>query len=138
MLSAEDIAVNQELTVHLLEKSNHEVEVAEKGREAVMAYEPGAYDPVLMDVQMPEMNGFEATRRIRGQEEGAEELVPIVAPTARATEADGEQCLDAGMDDDLSKPVELETLNHVVHEIAASRAPSQPRTEAEPPAMTPQ
>lgn len=118
VLLAEDNTVNQRLTVQLLEKQGHDVEVAEDGREAVATYEDGSFDLVLMDVQMPEMNGFEATRRIRDREEETGAHVPIIALTARATEEDRDKCLQAGMDDYLSKPVDAETLRTTVAEVS--------------------
>jgi len=124
VLLAEDNAVNQKLTVRLLEKQGHEVEVAENGREAVEACEVADFDVILMDVQMPEMNGLEATRRIRAKEQSAEASIPIIALTARATEADQEKCLEAGMDDYLSKPVEIDTLRDVVADVATPSSAS--------------
>ncbi len=125
ILVAEDNTVNQKLTVQLLEKRGHKVELAETGKEAVDAFKQRSFDLVLMDVQMPEMNGFEATRRIRTQEKKTGGHVPIIALTARATEEDRDMCLESGMDDYLSKPVELEELKEVVTGVAESQSAIQ-------------
>ena len=105
VLLAEDNAVNQKLASRLLEKMGHQVTVAANGEEAVRAHLTAAFDVILMDVQMPEMNGFEATARIREREEITGEHVPIIALTAHAIQGDRERCLEAGMDDYLSKPL---------------------------------
>ena len=106
VLLAEDNAINQELTRRVLEKAGHAVTVVESGREALDALDGGSFDVVLMDVQMPEMDGLDATEAIRGREEGTGRHVPIVAMTAHALQGDQETCLAAGMDAYLSKPVD--------------------------------
>jgi len=105
VLLAEDNAVNQKLATRLLQKMGHQVTLAANGEEAVRAHLTAAFDVILMDVQMPEMNGFEATARIREREEITGEHVPIIALTAHAIQGDRERCLEAGMDDYLSKPL---------------------------------
>jgi len=102
ILLAEDNLVNQKLASRLLGKRGHTVTVAGNGTEAVALATTGDFDVILMDVHMPEMDGFEATRRIR--EAGAAH-VPIIAMTACAMAGDREKCLEAGMDDYLEKPV---------------------------------
>jgi CheY-like chemotaxis protein len=102
---AEDNAVNQKLIARILEKKGHRVDVVGNGREAVDAVMKVGYDLVLMDVQMPEMDGLEATRRIRAADRPAVARIPIIALTANAMQGDQERCLSAGMDDYLSKPV---------------------------------
>jgi two-component system sensor histidine kinase/response regulator len=109
VLVAEDNLVNQELAVRLLEKHGHTVAVARNGRETLEALEKataGGFDVVLMDVQMPEMNGFEATAAIRQKEKATSRHLPIIAMTAHALKGDRERCLAAGMDDYIAKPIE--------------------------------
>jgi CheY-like chemotaxis protein len=108
VLLAEDNAVNQKLALRLLERMGYGADVAIDGTEAVTALEDKDYDVVLMDVQMPELDGLEATRRIR--ERWPDRSVRIVAMTANAMEGDREACLAAGMDDYLSKPIRPDEL----------------------------
>ncbi len=105
VLVAEDDIVNQRLTTRVLERQGHRVQVVSDGRQALAAIEAGAFDLVLMDLQMPEMGGLEATARIRALEERTGGHIPIVALTASALKEDRERCLRAGMDDYVSKPV---------------------------------
>ncbi|MBY0515038.1 MAG: response regulator [Gemmataceae bacterium] len=119
VLLAEDNAVNQRVVIRLLEKLGHAVVVANDGREALAALARDEFDLVLMDVQMPEMDGLEATRRVRQQEVGTGKRVPIVAMTAHAMKGDRERCLTAGMDDYVSKPVQRAELLRVVEWAAA-------------------
>ena len=110
ILLAEDNPVNQKLALRLLERMGYRADVAGNGLEAIGAIEGSMYDVVLMDVQMPELDGLEATRRIRRRWPGA--TGPrIVAMTANAMEGDREACLAAGMDDYVSKPIRPEALN---------------------------
>ena len=98
--------------VRALEKQGHSVVVANNGREAVDAWERDRFDVVLMDVQMPELDGLEATARIREleQQRGVAEPTPIIAMTANAMKGDRERCLEAGMDGYVSKPVKRPAL----------------------------
>jgi CheY-like chemotaxis protein len=105
ILLAEDNAVNRLLAVRLLEKRGHSVVVAGNGHEALAALERGGFDAVLMDIQMPEMGGFEATAEIRNTERGTGRHLPIIALTAHAMQGDREHCLAAGMDGYLAKPI---------------------------------
>ena len=111
ILVTEDNTTNQLVAVKILERLGHRVDVAANGLEAVAAVKNVPYDLVLMDCQMPEMDGFEATRRIRAGETGeAKRRIPIIAMTARAMLGDREACLEAGMDGYLPKPVDFAPL----------------------------
>jgi two-component system, sensor histidine kinase and response regulator len=105
VLLAEDNAVNQTLAIRLLERRGYDVSVAGNGKEVLHALERGHFDVVLMDVQMPEMDGFDATRAIRERERSAGGHIPIVAMTAHALKGDEERCVAAGMDAYISKPI---------------------------------
>jgi len=106
VLVAEDNEVNQMLAVHMLEKRGYLVDVAPNGREALEAVSRADYALVLMDCQMPEMDGYDATRAIRGSEADESRHLPIVAMTAHSMPGDRERCLAAGMDDYLAKPLD--------------------------------
>ncbi|MEZ4414423.1 MAG: ATP-binding protein [Gemmatimonadota bacterium] len=117
VLLVEDEPVNQKVAGRMLERLGHRVEIAANGEEAVerlLACEPGHFDLVLMDCQMPVLDGYEATRRIRKAEAGHRPHQIIVALTASALESDREKCLASGMDDFLAKPIRLEDLNQTV------------------------
>jgi CheY-like chemotaxis protein len=109
VLVAEDNPVNQLVAVRMLQRMGHVVDVAADGQQAIDAFHAGAYDLVLMDCQMPGIDGFEATRRIRKLENTGR--TPVIAITAHAMEGAREQCLQAGMDDYLAKPLTLEKLS---------------------------
>ena len=109
VLVAEDNEVNQKVVSRMLERLGHHAEVAVNGREALERAKTGTFDLVLMDCQMPEMDGWEATARIRAALAGRRRI-PILALTANASDADRQRCLDAGMDAHLSKPLKLERL----------------------------
>ncbi len=132
LLVAEDNEVNQKVAVRLLEKQGYRVDVADNGREALEACQRSRYDAVLMDGQMPGMDGFEATRRIR-EEEGGKRHTPIIAMTASAMKGDRERCLEAGMDDYVSKPVTPESLAAVLKGWVKTPSPvSEDTTAASP------
>ena len=125
ILLAEDNVVNQRLAVRLLEREGHSVLLVSNGKDAVDAVTRELFDVILMDVQMPEMDGFEATRSIRAREDGIAAHVPIVAMTACAMSGDRERCLDAGMDAYVTKPIKLAEL---LREIAAVTVPAAPES----------
>jgi PAS domain S-box-containing protein len=114
ILVAEDNLINRAVATGILEKAGHVLVHAANGREAVEAFSDGAFDLILMDVQMPEMDGFEATRRIRELEEATGGHIKIAAMTAHAMAGDRERCLAAGMDDYVSKPLRKEDLLRTV------------------------
>jgi len=120
VLVAEDNSVNQLLVTRLLEKRGHRVVIAANGREALAALEKESYDLVLMDVQMPEMDGLEATAALREREKGSGMHQPVVALTAHAMKGDQERGLAAGMDGYLSKPIRTQELDAIL-EIYAAR-----------------
>jgi CheY-like chemotaxis protein len=105
ILLAEDNVVNQRVVARLLEKQRHTVVVAANGKQALEAIENSPFDLVLMDIQMPEMDGYEATSALRARENGGGGHLPVIALTANAMQGDREACLDRGMDGYLSKPV---------------------------------
>jgi PAS domain S-box-containing protein len=121
VLVAEDNAVNQRLTMRLLEKRGHQVTLTTNGRQAVEALANQTFDLVLMDVQMPEMDGFEATAAIREMERYNGAHLPIIALTAHAMKGDRERCLIAGMDGYLSKPIRPQELDEVLEKYLAPR-----------------
>jgi hypothetical protein len=105
ILVAEDNMVNQKLAVASLEKMGHQVELAATGAEALAKWRQGKFDLVLMDVQMPGMDGLEVARRIRQEERTLGTHIPVIAMTARSMGGDRERCIEVGMDDYVSKPV---------------------------------
>src|SRR5258708_4589282 len=105
VLLAEDNIVNQRLAMRILQKEGHDVVVAANGREVLNAAAKSEFDVILMDVQMPDMDGFEATAAIRKSEIATRGHVPIIAMTAHAMSGDRERCLAAGMNDYVSKPI---------------------------------
>ncbi len=129
ILVAEDNVVNQRLAVEILEKRGHTVVIANNGNEATRALATQRFDLVLMDVQMPEMDGIEATHMIRSCESARGEHTPIVAMTAHAMKGDRETCLQAGMDDYLTKPLQVAELLQVLDRVATANCDnSQDRT----------
>jgi CheY-like chemotaxis protein len=123
ILLAEDNAVNQKLAARLLEKRGHAVTVAGTGRTALESLEKQPFDLVLMDVQMPEMDGLEATVAIRELEKASGQHIPIIAMTANAMKGDRERCLAAGMDAYLSKPIQVKELFATMEEVMVQVEP---------------
>lgn len=117
---AEDNPVNQKLVTTLLKKAGYRADLADNGRAAVEALDKKPYDLVLMDIQMPEMDGFEATSAIRNKE-GDGKHMTIIAMTAHAMKGDRERCLEAGMDDYISKPIDPEELLRVIRKWTRSK-----------------
>ena len=131
ILLAEDGLVNQQVARELLESRGHRVVVVSNGREAVEAIERESFDLVLMDVQMPEMDGFEATATIRQLEQHTGSHIHIVAMTAHAMKGDRERCLKSGMDGYLSKPIRSQLLYEMVEGVAATaREDHDPHAES--------
>jgi len=118
ILLAEDNPINQKVAVHILEKRGHSVRTAANGNEVLDALDEEEFDAVLMDVQMPVLDGFEATARIRAREELTRRHVPVIALTAHALKEDRKRCLEAGMDDYVSKPLKPEELFRTLDRIA--------------------
>ena len=123
ILLAEDNLVNQKLALRLLEKRGFDVTVVGDGRAALVALEANSFDAILMDVQMPEMDGFEATAAIRAKEKSTGAHIPIIAMTAHALKGDQERCLEAGMDAYVSKPIRTAELFKIItDQLRASNA----------------
>jgi len=122
LLLAEDNVVNQHLATRLLEKMGHSVVLAQNGLEAMSQHASGEFDAVLMDVQMPEMDGFQATKAIRDREKAmGTPRLPIIALTAHAMAGDREKCMQAGMDHYLSKPLKAQELQDLLQTIGQAK-----------------
>jgi PAS domain S-box-containing protein len=119
ILVAEDNSVNQRLAARLLEREGHSVTIAGSGQDALLAFERAhpRFDLILMDVQMPGLDGLQATARIREQERGSARRVPIVAMTAQAAESDRVRCLESGMDAYVTKPVHVPDLMRMIETV---------------------
>jgi CheY-like chemotaxis protein len=117
VLVVEDNAVNQKVALRMLERMGCRVDVASDGRAALELLGSIPYELVLMDVQMPVMDGLEATRELRRRESGSYRHMPVVAMTAHALQTDRERCLEAGMDDYISKPVRRRDLLRVLRQL---------------------
>jgi two-component system, sensor histidine kinase and response regulator len=136
VLLAEDNSVNQTLAMRLLEKRGYRVSVVDNGRAALEAMERDTFDLVLMDIQMPDMNGFEATAAVREKEKRSGAHMPIVAMTANAMKGDQEACLAAGMDGYVSKPIRsvelFATIENVLAQFSGSRVSKETSVDATP------
>jgi CheY-like chemotaxis protein/HPt (histidine-containing phosphotransfer) domain-containing protein len=137
ILIADDNHINQKVAISLLENLGYRADVVANGYEAIEAYKLVPYDIVLMDVQMPEMDGFEASRQIRTIEDRKGRHTPIIAMTAHARQEDKDRCLAAGMDDYVSKPIKPQALKAAIERCIAA-AKTIPVIEALPeaPAQT--
>jgi CheY-like chemotaxis protein len=124
ILLAEDNAVNQKLAMRVLEKRGHAVSLAETGKVALEILEKQDFDLILMDLQMPEMDGLEATVTIRKREQLSGKHIPIIAMTANAMLGDKERCLAAGMDGYVSKPLQVKELLAMIEECVPATASS--------------
>jgi two-component system sensor histidine kinase/response regulator len=125
ILLAEDNRTNQVLAMRLLEKRGHEVAVAANGEEALDAFEKQSFDLILMDVQMPEMDGLQATQAIRKCERYTGKHIPIIAMTAHAMVGDMERCLEAGMDDYITKPIRPQQLAELMERYTFALPPEK-------------
>jgi CheY-like chemotaxis protein len=121
VLLAEDGEVNQEVAVGLLEMQGHRVEVANNGKEAIAALRRRRFDVVLIDLEMPEMDGLDATRIIRTEETATGAHIPIIATTAHALPQLREYCLKAGMDGYITKPITPKELYRALESVAGAR-----------------
>jgi signal transduction histidine kinase/ActR/RegA family two-component response regulator len=126
VLVAEDNIVNQKIIAALLARRGQITVVVSNGREAIDAWRREPFDAIFMDVQMPEMDGFEATAVIRAAERGADTHIPIIAMTAHAMSGDRERCLAAGMDDYVAKPISVKEIDRILVEVAQSCTISSP------------
>jgi CheY-like chemotaxis protein/HPt (histidine-containing phosphotransfer) domain-containing protein len=140
ILLAEDNAVNQKVAARMLERMGHTVSIAENGTEVLGAVEKQNFDLILMDIQMPEVDGYDATRSIRERETSTGEHIPIVAMTAHAMKGDKEKCLQAGMDGYVAKPINVqqlfESIESLFHDRQAAEEPSEVPTSAGEPLDT--
>ncbi|MBF0274306.1 MAG: PAS domain S-box protein [Nitrospinae bacterium] len=123
ILLAEDNQVNQKVASMQLLKLGYVADIASNGGEVLLRLKSNRYDLVLMDCQMPEIDGFEATRRIRKMEKETGERLPIIAMTANAMKGDRERCLEAGMDDYMSKPVDIDVLEDMILKYVGEKSP---------------
>ena len=128
ILVADDYQLNQQLAVRLVQRAGYSCDVVNNGKEAVAAVETGAYDLVLMDGQMPEMDGYTATREIRKREDVTGEHIPVIAMTANAGKNDRDYCLEMGMDDYVSKPVQTAILYELLEKYLDAAIPAVARS----------
>jgi CheY-like chemotaxis protein/HPt (histidine-containing phosphotransfer) domain-containing protein len=136
ILLVEDNTVNQKVALRILERAGHRADAVGNGLEALAAMEGVPYDIVLMDIQMPEMDGFEATRRLRELEAGQRHM-PVIAMTAHALKGDRENCIQAGMDDYVAKPLHPKELLSVIDRWAGRKVIPPLSPGAPPPQQAP-
>ena len=123
VLICEDVEINQRIASEMLEMLGFRTEIAGNGREALSLFVPGKYEVIFMDCQMPQMDGFEATRKIRRLEQSSDSIrTPIIALTAGASEGDQDACMNAGMDDYLTKPFTIRDIEKAVSQWLPARA----------------
>ncbi|MHC4295556.1 MAG: response regulator, partial [Planctomycetota bacterium] len=127
----EDNPINQKLTARILEKQGHRVVAAGNGKEVLERLEVEEFDVILMDVQMPDMNGLEATRIIRKNEKDSGKHIPIIALTAHAMKGDREKCLAAGMDRYLAKPIQFGMIFQEMYDLVCSQSGREPVQQGE-------
>ena len=132
ILLAEDVASSRLLVTKVLEKRGHSITAVSNGREAVTAFEGHAFDLVLMDLEMPVLDGFMATAAIRERESAGPFHVPIIALTADLADKERTRCCSAGMDACLTKPLEMKTFIEVVEKLAEEGEPSSRREDRGP------
>ncbi len=132
ILLAEDNDFNQQLVEHLLRRRGHDVVVAPDGRKALEALDHGSFDLLLLDIQMPEFDGFQVIDVVRRREQTAGGHLPVVAMTAHAMKEVRDQCLQAGMDDYVSKPIRSAELYEVIDRVLAGRPPSEAPRDSSP------
>ena len=130
ILLAEDNFVNQRIVQGLLETSGHRVEIVANGKQALDRLENEAFDLILMDVQMPEMDGLTATKLFRQQEKLTRRHTPVIAMTANAMKGDREKCLEAGMDHYISKPIRFDDLLEAISRVSAEKSPNLAKSRA--------
>lgn len=124
ILVAEDYFINQELIRDILELMECEVDIAEDGLETLKMYTKKEYDLILMDVQMPNLDGYDTTKEIRKREGQTNKRIPIIALTASALAEDSKKCLEAGMDAYLTKPLDIEKLEQTLKKYIATKVKS--------------
>src|SRR5439155_9021444 len=124
ILVAEDNEFNAQLLEQLLVRRGHRVRLASDGRKALSLAEEGGFDLLLLDVHMPELDGFQVVRAVRERERSVGGHLPVIALTARAREEDRQRCLAAGMDDFLTKPVQVADLWAAIDRVVAAWAPA--------------
>jgi PAS domain S-box-containing protein len=129
VLVAEDNDLNQQVVQHLLARRGHAVRIARDGREALTALDDDGFDLLLLDVHMPELDGFQVIEALRRREQGTGRHLPVIALTARSMKGDRERCLRAGMDDYLGKPIRRKELFAAIDRVLAGRPPAEPAHE---------